>query len=247
MLKQYILSHSGKSGDFLLSPGQSSSEFTVISETPCYIIGHHTDTKGNWIDSNTFNFIQVKGVNNCMRAELDSWKWILTQLKDGEWACLHHYRRQLMHPTYNVSTAAPIDMQMGVLNHLAYFHTIQWVDYLRYALTNEDFKILLGAKKFYPYNLYCADKATIQRWVNEMESHFTKFIQFCGGDPVKFMSRDPDIKANRPGKNADPLYQVRSFSFILERLNTLFWIREKNRGVRVLQTEVRLIQEGQTI
>ena len=247
MLKNFILSHSGRTGDFVLSPGQKASEFTVISETPCFVIGHHTDTKGAWTDSHTFDFVRVEGVNNCMRAELDSWKWILTQLKDGDWACLHHYRRQLLQPCYVVSTAMPMPMQQGVLNQLAYFHTIQWVDFMRYALTNEDFKILLEAKTFYPYNLFCADKVTIQRWVADMEFLYKKFIQFCGGDPIKFMIRDPDIKANRPGKNADPLYQVRSFSFILERLNTLFWLKNIKAGNKILPLKVRLIEEGQGI
>lgn len=247
MIHNFILSHSGRTGDFLLNPGQSPDEFTVISETPCFIIGHHTNTEGHWADSHTFKFVRVPGVNNCMRAELDSWKWILTQLNDGEWACLHHYRRQLMQPCYVVSTAAPMPMQHGVLNQLAYFHTIQWVDFMRYALTNEDFKILLDAKTFYPYNLFCADKATIQRWVGDMEFFYGKFIEFCGGDPLKFMNRDPDIKANRQGKNADPLYQVRSFSFILERLNTLFWLKNIKAGNKILPLKVRLIEEGQGI
>lgn len=247
MIKNYILSHSGKSGDFLLNLGQKASEFTAISETPCFIIGHHTDTDGNWKDSHTFKFVQVPGVNNCMRAELDSWKWILTQLKDGDWACLHHYRRQLMNPCHVVSAAMPIPMPSGVLSQLAYCHTIQWVDFLRYALTNEDFKILLEAKTFYPYNLFCADKATIQRWVSDMEFFYRKFIEFCGGDPIKFMNRDPDIKANRQGKNADPMYQVRSFSFILERLNTLFWLKNIKAGNKILPLKVRLIEENQTI
>ena len=231
-----------------MSPGQSPSEFTAISETPCFIIGHHTDWEGHWTDSNTFKFVQVPGVNNPIRAELDSWKWILTQLKDGDWACLHHYRRQLMNPCTVVSVARPMPMQQGVLNQLAYFHTIQWVDFLRYALTNEDFKILLEAKTFYPYNLFCADKATIQRWVGDMEFFYKKFIEFCGGDLYKFMHRDPDLLRSRPGKNCDPKYQIdRSFSFILERLNTLFWLKNIKAGNKIIPLKVRLIEEGQHI
>lgn len=247
MIHNFILSHSGRSGDFILSPGQKASEFTVISETPCFVIGHHTDTKGAWTDSHTFDFVRVDGVNNPIRAELNSWKYILTQLKDGDWACLHHYRRQLLQPCYIVSTAAPIPMQQGVLNQLAYFHTIQWVDFMRYALTNEDFKILLEAKTFYPYNLFCADKATIQRWVADMEYLYKKFIQFCGGDLYKFMHRDPDLLKFRPGKNCDPKYQARSFSFILERLNTLFWLKNIKAKKRIMPMKVRLIEEGQHI
>ena len=247
MIHNFILSHSSKSGDFLLAPGQKASEFTVISETPCFVIGHHTDTKGNWTDSHTFDFIRVPGVNNPIRAELNSWKWILTQLKDGEWAALHHYRRQLTQTGYIVSTAMPIPMQQGVLNQLAYFHTVQWVDYMRYALTNEDFKILLDAKTFYPYNLFCADKATIQRWVADMEFLYQKFIKFCGGDLFKFMHRDPDLLKFRPGKNCDPKYQARSFSFILERLNTLFWLKNINAKNRIMPLKVRLIEENQAI
>ncbi len=248
MLRNFILSHSHHSGDFLLNPGQTPDEFTVISETPCFVIGHHTDTKGNWTDSNTFDFVKVDGVNNPIRAELNSWKWILTQLKDGDWACLHHYRRQLLQPCYVVSTADPIPMPQGVLNQLAHYHTIQWVDYMKYALTNEDFKILLEAKSFYPYNLFCADKATIQRWVSDMEFLYKKFIQFCGGDLYKFMHRDPDLLKPRPGKNCDPKYQIdRSFSFVLERLNTLFWLKQRKAGNRVMPLSVRLTEEGQKI
>lgn len=247
MIRNFILSHSGNSGDFLLSPGQSPDEFTVISEKPCFIIGHHTNTYGHWSDSNTFKFIKVPGVNDPVRAELNSWKWILTQLKDNEWACLHHYRRQLMQQCCLLATAKPIPMPNGVLGQLAYCHTIQWVDFLRYALTNEDFKILLEAKSFFPYNLYCAPKNVIERWVSDMEYLYKKFIQFCGGDLYKFMHRDPDLLRPRPGKNCDPKYQARSFSFILERLNTLFWLKQQKAGNKVMPLRVRLIEENQTI
>lgn len=247
MLKNFILSHHGKSGDFILNPGQKASEFTVISDTHCLVIGHHTDTKGCWTDSHTFDFVKVDGVNNPIRSELNAWRWILTQLKPGDWACLHHYRRQLLQPCYVVSTAAPIPMQHGVLNQLVHFHTIQWVDFLRYALTNEDFKLLLEAKMFYPYNLFCAPKNVIERWVSDMEYMYKKFIDFCGGDIGKFLSRDPDILRPRPGKNCDPRYQARSFSFILERLNTLFWLKQKKGGNKVYPLKVRLIEEGQEI
>lgn len=248
MLRNYILSHSGRSGDFILNPGQKASEFTVISETPCFIIGHHTDASGKWVDSHTFEFIQVPGVNDPMRAELNAWEYISAQLKNNEWACLHHYRRQLMKPCYVLSTAKPIPMPNGVLGQLAYCHTIQYVDFLRYALTNEDFKILLGAKTFFPYNLYCAPKNVIERWVSDMNFMYNKFIQFCGGYIEKFLKRDPDLLKERPGKNCDPKYQIdRSFSFILERLNTLFWLKQQRAGNKVYPLEVRLIQEGQTI
>ena len=248
MIRNYILSHSGRSGDFLLSPGQSPDEFSVISETPCFIIGHHTDTYGNWKDSHTFKFVHVPDVNDPMKAELNAWKYILTQLKDGDWACLHHYRRQLMNPCYFLSTAKPIEMPSGVLSQLAYCHTIQWVDFMRYALTNEDFKILAEAKVFHPYNLFCAPKNVIERWTSDMEFLYNKFIQFSGGDLYKFMHRDPDLLKFRPGKNCDPKYQIdRSFSFILERLNTLFWLKQQKAGNKVLPLKVRLIEQNQTI
>ena len=248
MLKNLILSHSGRSGDFLLSPGQKASEFTAISETPCFIIGHHTDAKGNWIDSHTFEFVHVPGVNDPVRAELNAWKWILTQLNQEDWACLHHYRRQLMQPCYVLSTAQPIPMPNGVLGQLAYCHTIQYVDFLRYALTNEDFKILLEAKVLYGYNLFCAPKNVIERWVSDMEYLYNKFIQFTGGDIKRFLKRDPDLLKPRRGKNCDPKYQIdRSFSFILERLNTLFWLKQQKAGNRVQALRVRLLEENQKI
>lgn len=247
MIKQFILSHSHHSGDFLLNPDQKATDFTVISETPCFIIGHHTDAKGNWIDSHTFKFVHVPGVNDPVRAELNAWKWILTQLKYNDWACLHHYRRQLMHPCYVLSTAQPIPMPNGVIGQLAYCHTIQYVDFLRYALTNEDFKILAEAKELRPYNLFCAPKNVIERWVSDMEFLYNKFIQFCGGNIEKFLSRDPDILKERPGKNSSWEYQKRSFSFILERLNTLFWRKQEKAGNRVHALRVRLLEENQTI
>lgn len=248
MLRNYILSHSHHSGDFLLNPGQKASEFTAISETPCFIIGHHADAKGNWVDSNTFEFVHVPGVNDPVRAELNAWKYILTQLNDGEWAALHHYRRQLMQPCYVLSTAQPIPMEQGVLNQLAYCHTIQYVDFLRYALTSEDFKILAEAKVLYGYNLFCAPKNVIERWASDMEYLYNKFIQFCGGDIKRFLKRDPDLLKPRPGKNCDPKYQIdRSFSFILERLNTLFWLKQQKAGNRVQALGVRLLEENQKI
>lgn len=247
MLRNFILSHSGRSGDFLLNPGQTPDEFTVISEKQCFVIGHHTDTYGHWTDSNTFKFIKVDGVNDPVRAELNSWKWILSQLKDNEWACLHHYRRQLMHPCYVLSTAQPIPMAYGLLNQLVHYHTIQYVDFLRYALTNEDFKILLEAKELFPYNLFCAPKNVIERWVSDMEYLYKKFIDFCGGDIERFLRRDMDLLKFRQGKNCSWDYQKRSFSFILERLNTLFWLKQRKAGNKILPLKVRLIEPDQTI
>lgn len=248
ILKNFILSHSHKSGDFLLSPGQKPDDFTVISETPCYILGHHTNAQGAWTDSHFFKFVKVDGVNNPIRAELNSWKWILTQLNEGDWACLHHYRRQLMQTPYVLSTAKPIPMPNGVLGQLAYCHTIQYVDFMRYALTNEDFKILLDAKELFGYNLFCAPKNVIERWVSDMDFLYNKFVQFCGGNIERFLKRDPDILSPRRGKNCDPKYQIdRSFSFILERLNTLFWLKQRKAGNRVMPLAVRLIEENQTI
>ena len=247
MLKNFILSHSHHSGDFLLNPGQTPDEFTVISETPCFVIGHHTDTKGNWIDSHTFDFIKVDGVNDPVRAELNSWKFILTQLNDGDWGCLHHYRRQLMNPCYVLSTAQPIPMPNGVLGQLAYCHTIQYVDFMRYALTKEDFKILAEAKELFAYNLFCAPKNVIERWVSDMEFLYNKFIDFTGGDIERFLRRDPDLLKERPGKNCSWDYQKRSFSFILERLNSLFWLKQRKAGNKVMPLAVRLLEENQTI
>jgi hypothetical protein len=138
-------------------------------------------------------------------------------------------------------------MPNGVLGQLAYCHTIQYVDFLRYALTSEDFKILLEAKEFRPYNLFCAPKNVIARWVSDMDYLYKKFIQFCGGDIEKFLRRDIDLLRFRPGKNCSWDYQKRSFSFILERLNTLFWLKQQRAKNRVMPLAVRLIEENQTI
>ena len=133
------------------------------------------------------------------------------------------------------------------MNQLAYFHTIQYVDFIRYALTKEDFKILAEAKVFHPYNLFCAPKNVIERWVSDMEYLYKKFIDFCGGDIEKFLRRDPDVLKFRPGKNCNFDYQKRSFSFVLERLNTLFWQKQQKAGNKVMPLKVRLIEEGQSI
>ena len=80
-----------------------------------------------------------------------------------------------------------------------------------------------------------------------MEYLYNKFIQFCGGNIEKFLRRDPDLLKERHGKNSSWEYQKRSFSFILERLNTLFWLKQEIAGNRVRPLRVRLIEENQTI
>ena len=121
-MKHYILAH--KEFDFPLSPSEKAEDFTILTEDPnVHGVAHHyiktrkakshtgqdISVGADWSDSTLIKSDIIKGINNWQLGEIPAWTYIYSQLKDGEYACLHHYRRKLIGAIDNsCCTAAPM-------------------------------------------------------------------------------------------------------------------------------------------
>lgn len=248
MLKNFILAH--REFDFPLSHFEKAEDFTILTEDPnLHGVAHHysktRDAKSHtgqlitvgadWSDSTLIKSNIIKGINNWQLGEIPAWTYIYSQLKDGEYACLHHYRRKLIGAMDgSCCTAAPMAFRCSVAQQTANCHSNTMVRLLQKHLRPEDFKILSEGNLFWPYNIFCADKATIKEWL-DFENHVIGEIvrQDTGADIEHFIRMDygergGDTFEPRPGKNIHVDYQRRFFAFLSERLNTIFWTWKNN-------------------
>ena len=247
-MRHFILAH--KEFDFPLSHSEKAEDFTILTEDPNVhgVAHHYSKTReakshtgqdivvgADWSDSTLIKRDIVKGVNNWQLGEIPAWTYIYSQLKDGEYACLHHYRRKLLGPMDNsCCTAGPMAFKCSVAQQTANCHSNTMVRLLQKHLRPEDFKILSDGNLFFPYNIFCADKATIKEWL-DFENHVIGEIvrQDTGADIEHFIRMDygergGDTFEPRPGKNIHVDYQRRFFAFMSERLNTIFWTWKTN-------------------
>jgi len=93
--------------------------------------------------------------------ELGVWKWIATQLRDNDWACLSHYRRKC-YAKMGVQMAEPIRLGGSVLDHLAHYHSPMLVEACSKALTPQELNVL-REPILCPYNIFSAPKRTNRR------------------------------------------------------------------------------------
>jgi len=93
--------------------------------------------------------------------ELGVWKWIATQLRDDDWACLSHYRRKC-YAKMGVQMAEPIRLGGSVLDHLAHYHSPMLVEACSKALTPQELNVL-REPILCPYNIFSAPKRTNRR------------------------------------------------------------------------------------
>ena len=247
-MRHFILAHGNipnKDFDFPLEPAQKVEDFRILTEDPeVHGVAHHytktRDSKSHtgqgievgadWSDSTLIKSDIVRGINNWQLGEIPAWTYIYSQLKDGEFACLHHYRRKLLGAMDGACcTASRMAFKCSVAQQTANCHSDTMVRLLQKHLRPEDFKILSEGNLFYPYNIFCADKATIKEWL-DFENHVIGEMvrQDTGADIELFVRNDRDTFTPRPGKNIHVDYQRRFYAFISERLNTIFWTWKTN-------------------
>jgi hypothetical protein len=219
-MKQYVLANV----DFTWPVEHAGDEDTVVL------------TEKN-IRTNLKNIRKVMGINDPTYGELNAWKYIYDDIDDNEWAVLHHHRRkanQLYENNYNIPESMFFDT--SVCKQTEYYHTRTMVDLLHQVLNPMDFSILEG-NEFVPYNIFLVDRPMLKSWLDYVTGKISAIKQIIG--PLdKFLLNDRDLWVSRPGKNMEYDYQKRFFGFILERLNTVWWIAQVTNGVTVYPTHI---------
>lgn len=229
--RHFILTHKSDF-TFPLDRNEKPEDFTIISENPvkCTFI-FEKQNRAPVVKEGTV----VKGVNNWQLGEIPAWTYIVSVLKDGDTATLHHYRRKLL-GTGQVGIyghAAYLKFPMDIMSQTAYYHSSTMVNLLRKVLPKEYSDYLSKSTLFAPYNLFYADKTIIQQWLNFQNFYIKKMVDITGPDieywlRTDYAERGGDTFTPRQGKNISTDYQRRFYAFISERLNTLFWAQKTN-------------------
>lgn len=90
--------------------------------------------------------------------EFCAWKWIATQLRDNDWACLSHYRRKC-YAKMGVQVAVPIRLGASALDQIAHYHSPLLAEAFSKALSPQELNVL-REPILYPYNIFSAPKRT---------------------------------------------------------------------------------------
>jgi len=247
--RHFILTHRGDF-DFPLDQLENPDDYTVISDHPVTCTFYFTqrifnESKKGYIINETDKprvkkeAVIVPGVTNWQLGEIPAWKYIYDQLKDGDTATLHHYRRKLLCTGYGIyGHAAYLNFgKTSVINQTAYYHSNTMCNLLRKHLPKQYFDHLCRSTLFAPYNLFYADKKTIGEWLNFQTFYLSKIMKDVGDDVEYFLridyaERGGDTFEPRPNKNISVNYQRRFYAFISERLSTLFWCIRETEGLK---------------
>lgn len=219
-MKQYVLSHV----DFTWPIDHLGDEDTIVLT--------EKDIK-----TNLKNIRKIMGINDPYYGELNAWKYIYDDIDDNDWAVLHHYRRkadQLYENHYNIPQS--MYFRTSVCEQTAYYHTSTMVSLLKEVLVQPDFAIL-ERNEFIPYNIFMTDKKMLADWLNFVKEKIEKMKKIIG-NVDNFLFRDRDLWTPRPGKVTEWDYQKRFFAFVLERLNTVWWMAQVINGVTVYPTHI---------
>ena len=225
-MKQFVLAHK----DF------ESNEF----DNDAIVISDHA------IVTNMKSVIVQNEYDNTLFGERYAWKYIMNEIED--FAVLHHYRRKLVNMFKNhINVAHAIVMNCSLLNQLANAHSPILCEVLQKILEPGDFA-LLNNNIIYAYNLFCIDKPTLKLWLDFIEPKIKAAMEVMNvhnkQEAIEFVKSQPSFTYAVEGKDCRVEYQSRIFAFLLERLNTIFWM--KARGP-IYPCDVKLLEENQVM
>lgn len=191
--------------------------------------------------------IDNKGLDSRVFGEIPFWGWIAQQLRDQDSASLCAYRRKI-YARPGIQVAQPMQLQMTLLDQMAFCHSPILSAACCEVLPQEEIKILSG-NLFFPYNIFSAPKKLIQEWVNFVIPRVTQIMDKvgCGGtyeSCLEFVKNNESFTKPVDGKNTDPNYQARIGAFLSERMSSIFWqLLQVPRNYQ----QVILLEEGQKI
>jgi len=179
--------------------------------------------------------------------ELGAWDWISNNSKD-EFNGLHHYRRLIQYPTYQIAVPKPIAFGGSLADQMSYYHSPKVTQTLDKVLASD---ILHKLNVFFPYNLYNAPKEVLINWLQFVIPHVEKAVFELGYAGLTYeqfvdkVANDKSFVTGGPEKNVSSTYQARWPACAIERLNSIFW--QLVCQYPYIPCEINLLEAGQKI
>lgn len=202
-------------------------------------------------NNNTPNTIDIKDSNWDSRlvGEFPAWLWLSKNIREGDRATLHHYRRKLPSSISEIVLPIPIRLGCNMLEHLAFFHSPKIAEAFAKTLGPEEMKIAKG-NELCCWNIFKSPQPVIAQWCDWCGNKL-KFLASELGITIDYetiknfvQNGDSGLLDKHDGKNSDLTYQMRFLACCLERYSHIFW-----HGVPYTREyrEVRLLEPNQVI
>lgn len=172
-----------------------------------------------------------------------------------EWISLNHYRRIFDKDCHNrVYVAQPMILPCSVAQQYASMHFIEDLQLMGKAIKEcypnmvQASEQVLNGNIFIPYNIGIMPVKQFMDWMTFILTILKKVDEYLGQPNFDKMK---EIISNRgqpkvDGRNNDIAYQARLYSFVSERLSTIYWLFV-SRQIPVYPARVILLEEGQKI
>ena len=172
-----------------------------------------------------------------------------------EWISLNHYRRIFDKDCHNrVYVAQPMILPCSVAQQYASMHFIDDLQLMGKAIKEcypnmvQASEQVLNGNIFIPYNIGIMPVKQFMDWMTFILTILKKVDEYLGQPNFDKMK---EIISNRgqpkvDGRNNDIAYQARLYSFVSERLSTIYWLFV-SRQIPVYPARVILLEEGQKI
>ena len=170
-------------------------------------------------DQNVEGFIQIQSeYDSRVMGELPFWKWIATQIRDGDCATLNHYRRKTNPTMAKVMVAQPMQLKCSVLEQTAFYHSPKLVEAIQKSLPPDELAVLNG-NIFFPYCIAKMPRKLIWEFVNFMEPRMLRVFGNLGcpteyNGALEFVRNDESFTGKQDGKDTRPEYQCRIGGFV---------------------------------
>ncbi len=171
------------------------------------------------------------------------------------WVQTNHYRRRMDTDCCNRTyVAQPFVLPCSVAQHYATCHFMDDLQLMckaigeTYPSMNQISEQALNGNIFLPYNIVNCQYGQFMDWATFVITVLKKVADYMG-NPTFDEMKEIISKREQPksdGRNNDIAYQARIYSFLSERLSTIYWLAI-SKQIPVYPAKINLLQEGQKI
>ena len=177
--------------------------------------------------------------------ELGIWYYLYSQFINEDRYTLHHYRRKF--ESVKGYNCVPIAKKFNLAQQLDTYHSpliTKWFKDIGYDLTQYNM--------FFPYNIFSVNRPILKEWLDFTTSNIIKLQDITGArtsEEIKdLITTEKSFLEGFDKKIKTVEYQSRLYAFILERLNTIFWLDKfTEKKIPLACCPVKLLKENQKI